>query len=90
MGRTAANQNHIYNKTESGLFSGNACCHSVQNVLSSFVQYKNLKTKIHKTVTLPFILYECETGSLAVKVKCIRVVQNKVLRKTFGHKKLIG
>jgi hypothetical protein len=38
----------------------NACCHSVQNLLSFHLPRKK-KIKIHKTITLPVVLYGCET-----------------------------
>jgi len=47
--------------------SGNACYHSVQNLLSSSLLSKNTQIKIHRTVTLPFVLYGCETRSLTLR-----------------------
>jgi len=38
------------------LRSGNACYHSVQNILSSRLLTKNLKIKIHRTIILPVVL----------------------------------
>ena len=46
---------------KSGLMSGNACYHSVQNLLSSNLLSKNLKIKIRGTIILPVVLYGCET-----------------------------
>jgi hypothetical protein len=46
--------------------SGNACYHSVQNLLSSRLLSKNVKVRIYKTIILPVVLYGCETWSLAV------------------------
>jgi len=40
------NQNSIAEEIKSRLRSGNACCHSVQNLLSSRLLSKNLKIKI--------------------------------------------
>ena len=48
----------------SRLRSGNACYHSVQNLLSSRLLSKNLKFKIYITIILPVVLYGCETWSL--------------------------
>ena len=39
--------------------SGNACYHSVQNLLSSRLLSKNLKIKIYRTVILPVVLCGC-------------------------------
>ena len=41
---------------KSRLRSGNACYHSVQNILSSRLLSKNLKIKIYRTVILPVVL----------------------------------
>jgi hypothetical protein len=45
---TLTNQNDIHDEIKSRLNSGNACYHSVQNLLSSRLISKNLKIKIHK------------------------------------------
>ena len=37
------------------------CYHSVQNLLSSSLLFKNLKIKIYRTIILPIVLYGCET-----------------------------
>jgi len=46
LGTTLTNQNSIAEEIKSGLRSGNACYHSVQNLLSSRLLSKNLKIKI--------------------------------------------
>jgi ribosomal protein S2 len=61
LGTTLTNQNDIHDEIKSRLNSGNACCYSVQNLLSSRLISKNLKIKIYKTVILPTVLYGCET-----------------------------
>jgi hypothetical protein len=44
--------------------------------------------KIYRTVTFPFVLYRCETWSLALREKHgIRVFENTVLRRIFGPKR---
>jgi len=48
------------------LKSGNACYHSVQNILSSSLLSKNIKIKIYRTVTLS-VVYGCETWSLTLR-----------------------
>jgi len=45
--------------------SGNACCHSLQNRLSSSLLSKSIKIKIHSIIILPSVLYGCEIWSLA-------------------------
>ena len=59
--------------------------HSVQNLLSSRLLSKNLKIKIYRTITLPVVLYGCETWSLTLREeRRLRVFENRVLRKVFG------
>jgi len=47
--------------------SGNACYHSVQNLLSSSLLSKYLKIKIYRTITLPVVLYGRENWSLTLR-----------------------
>jgi hypothetical protein len=62
---TLRNQNCIPEEIQSRLKSGNACYHSVQNVLSSSLLSKNLKINIYiyiyRTTFLPIVLCGCET-----------------------------
>ena len=58
------NQNSIQEEIKRRLKSGNACYHSVQNLLSSSLLSKNLKIKECRTIILPVVLYGCETWSL--------------------------
>ena len=68
--------------------SGNACYHSVQNVLSSRLLSKNLKIKIYRTIILPVVLYGCETWSLTLREeRKLRVFENRVLRRIFGPRR---
>jgi len=46
LGTTLTNKNSIAEEIKSRLMSGNACYHSVQNLLSSRLLSKNLKIKI--------------------------------------------
>ena len=64
---TLTNQNSTQEEIKGRVKSGNACYHSVQNLLSSSLLPKNLKIKIHKTIVLPIVLYECETWSLTLR-----------------------
>jgi hypothetical protein len=52
LGATLTNQNYIRDEVKNRLNSGNACYHSVQNLLSSRLISKNLKIKIYKTAIL--------------------------------------
>ena len=56
LGTTLTNQNSIQEKIQSRLKSGNACHHSVQNLLSSRLLSKNLNIKIYITLILLFYM----------------------------------
>jgi hypothetical protein len=87
LGTTLTPQKSIQEKIKSRLKLGNACYHSVQNLLSSSLLSKNLKIKIYRTIILPVILYGCETGSLTLREeRGLRVCENRVLR-LFGSKR---
>jgi hypothetical protein len=79
LGTTLTNQNDIRDEIKSRLNSGNTCCYSAQNLLSSLLISKNLKIKIYKTVILPVVLYGCETWSLTLREEHrLRVFDNSV------------
>ena len=66
----------------------NASYHSVQNFLSSVLLSKNLKIKIQRTITLPLVLYGCESWSLILRDEGrLAVFENTVLRRIFGPKR---
>jgi len=67
LGTTLKNQNSIQKEIKSTMKSGNACYHSVQNIVSSGLLPKNTKITIHRTTVLPVVLYGCETGSLTLR-----------------------
>ena len=68
-GKTFRDQNSIQEEIKSSLKLGNACYHSVQNLLSSSLLSKNLKIMIYRTIILPVVLYGCETWSLTLREK---------------------
>jgi hypothetical protein len=75
---TVTNQNLIQEKIKRRLNLGNACYHSIQNLLSSHLLSKKAKIKTHRTIILPVILYECETWSLIVrKQHKLQVYENR-------------
>jgi len=46
---------------------------------------KNLKIKIYRTITMPVVLYGCETWSLTLWEETkLRVFENMVLMRIFG------
>jgi hypothetical protein len=82
-------QNSIHEEIKSRLKSGNACYHSVQNLLSSSLLSKNAKIEICRTIILPVVLYGCESWSLILRVdRTLRSFENRVLRRIFGRKKV--
>ena len=88
LGTTLTNQNFIPEEIKSRLRSGNACYHSVQNLLSSRLLSKNLKIKIYRIIILPVILYGCETRSLTLREeRKLRVFENMVLKRIFGPRR---
>jgi len=87
LGTTLTNQNSIQEEIKSRLKLENACYYSVQNLLSSRLQSKNLKIKIYRTIILPVVLYGCESWSLTLREeRRLRVFENRVLRRVFGPK----
>jgi hypothetical protein len=69
------------------LNSGNACYHSVQNLLPSGLLSKYVKVRVYKAIILPVVLYGCETWSLTVTEEHkLRVFENRVLR-IFGPRR---
>ena len=88
LGTTLTNQNSILGEIKSRLKSGNACYHSVQNLLSSRFLSKNLKIKIYRTIILPVVLYGREIWSLTLREeRKLRVFENMVLRRIFGPRR---
>ena len=82
LGRTLTNQNSIQDEFKSRLKLGN------QNLLSSSLLSKNLKTKIYRTIILPVVLYGCEAWSFTLREeRSLRVFENRVLRKIFGPRR---
>ena len=60
----------------------------MQNLFSSSLLSKKLKVKIYRTISLPVVLYGCETWSLTLREeRRLRVFENRVLRRLFGPKR---
>jgi len=88
LGTNLTEQNFIQEAIKNRLKSGNACYHSVQNLLSSSLLSKNKNMKIYITVTLLVVLYSCKTWLLTLREELmLRVNENKVLRRIFGPKR---
>ena len=85
MGTSLTNQNSIAEEIKSGLRSGNAWYHSVQNLLSSRLLAKNLKIKIYRPIILPVVLYGYETWSWTRREeRKLSMFENMVLRRILG------
>ena len=85
LGTTLKNRSPIQEEIRSKSMSGNACYHSVQNLLSSSLLSKNVKIKIYSTIILPVVLFGCETWSLTLREEHrLRVFENRVLRRISG------
>ena len=88
LGTTLTNQNSIPEEIKSILRSGNACCHSVEKLLSSMLLTINLKIKIYRNIILPVVLYGSETWSLTLQEeRKLKVFENMVLRRIFGPRR---
>jgi hypothetical protein len=85
---TLTNQNSIEEDIKSRLKSGNACYHSVQNLLSTGLLSNNIEITIRRIIILPVLLYGCETWSVTLREEHrLRVFENRLLRRIFGPKR---
>ena len=64
LGTTLTNQNSVQEKIKNRLKSGNACYHSVQNLLSYGFLSKNIKIKIYRTIISPLFCMDVKFGRL--------------------------
>jgi len=81
MGTTQTNENSIKEEIKSRLKSGNACYHSMLNLLSSSLLSKYMEIKIYRYAILTVVLYGCESWSLSLKEDCrLRVYESRMLR----------
>jgi hypothetical protein len=88
LGKTLTNRNSIHEEIKSKLKLGNACYHSVQNLLSSRLLSKNTNIRAYRTIILPVVLYGCETWSLTLREEQrLRMFKHRVLRRIFGPKR---
>jgi hypothetical protein len=85
---TLTNQNYIQEEIKNRQKSGNACYHSVRNLLSSSLQSKNVKIKIYRNVMLPVVCHGCEIWSLSFRAGRRRMdFEYSVLMRIFGPKR---
>jgi hypothetical protein len=79
------NQHFIPKEIKRILNCGNACYHSVQNLLSSRLLSKTLKIRICNTIILTIVLYESDTWFLTLrKEHRLRVFENRMQKAIFG------
>ena len=70
------------------LHRGKFYCSTLNYLCSSLLSI-NIKIKIHNTLILPFVLYGCETLTLALREeRKLRVFENRLLREIFGPKRV--
>jgi hypothetical protein len=87
LGTAATNQNLNQEEIKRRLNSGNACYHSVQNLLFSRLLSKNIELRLYRTITLLVVLQECGPWSLTLREEHrLRVFENRVLG-IFGPKR---
>jgi hypothetical protein len=87
LGTTVRNQNLIQEEIKRRLNSGNACWHSIQNLLSSRLLSKSVRIRKFKPIILQVVLYGCESCSLTLREEHrLRVFENRVLRRIFGRR----
>jgi hypothetical protein len=88
LGTMLTDQNSFQEEIKSRLKLGNACYHSMYNLLPSRLLSKNLKIKIYRTVIWSVVLYGCETWSLTLREEVrLRMFENRMLRRVFGPKR---
>jgi len=59
-----------------------------QNSVNFLHLSKNLKIRIYRNISLPVVLYGCETWSFTLREEHrLRVIENRVLKRIFGPKR---
>jgi hypothetical protein len=90
LGSTVIYQHFIQEEIKRRLNSGNACYHSIQNLLTFCLLCKNIKIRTYKTIILLVVLCGCETWSLTLReVYRLRMFESRVLRRIFGLKRKV-
>jgi hypothetical protein len=84
LGMTLTGQNCIHEETKIRLNLGNACYHSVKDLLTSCPPSENMKVEIYGTLIRPVVFHGCETSSLTFsKDYRLKVLENRSLRRIF-------
>jgi hypothetical protein len=88
LGTSSTNANSVQEEIKFRLRSGNACYHSLQNILCFVLLSKNTQNKVYRSVNLPDVLCGCETWSLTLREeRRLRVFENRGLRRIFGPRR---
>jgi hypothetical protein len=88
LGTTLMNQNSIQEEIKRRVMSGNACYYLAQNLLSSSLLSKNVKTTIYKTIILSVLSNGYETWWLTLKEEHrLRVFESRMWRRMLGPKR---
>jgi hypothetical protein len=88
LGTMVTDQNLIEEKIKRILNSGNACYHSIRNLLSCRLLSKNVKIRTFKTIILRMVLCGCETWSPTLREEHrLRAFENRVLGRISGLKR---
>jgi hypothetical protein len=86
LGTTGTNQSIFTNNLKNRLNSGNACYHSVQNLLSSRLISKSLRFKLHNIIIVPVVSYPRGSSSFSQREEHkLRVCENRLLRRILGR-----
>jgi hypothetical protein len=82
--------NYIHEEIKGRLKSGNACCHSVQNLLSFRLLPIHVMNKIYATVIFYAVVYSCEIWSsfkaYGMSCTCSRHIRDKIFIQNFSRK----
>jgi len=62
LGTNLTKQNSIQEEIKSRLKPGNACYHSMQNLMSSNLLSKNIKIKMYRSIILPLFCMSVKLG----------------------------
>ena len=82
------NTNGIHEKIKCRINMENACYYSLEKILASHLLSTKLKVSTYKLITLPAVLYGCETLSLTLREEQgLSVFENEVLKKIFEAKR---
>jgi hypothetical protein len=88
LGTTHTDQNCMHEEIKNRLNSVNACYYSVQSLMSSRLLSRTEKVKIYTNISLPVVLYGCETWALTLREEHrMKVFENRVLRRIFVPKR---